>query len=61
MNVSQISGTNSNPSVWQPIVATIVVNFLIIMALALSNWLHMLFRHNRRAGVREILGFAVGR
>jgi hypothetical protein len=61
MNVSQISGSNSNPSVWQPVVATVAVNFLIIIALAISNWIHMLLRHDRKAGVREILGFAIGR
>ena len=48
MNVSEISGSNSNPNIWQ---GTLVV----------PNWIHIIAKHGRKAGAKEVLGFAVGR
>ena len=61
MNISQISGSPSNPSAWQPVVAVAVLNVGILVLLALGNWLVVLRRYERRAGWGEVLGFAVGR
>lgn len=60
MNVSQISGSDSNPNIWQFFVATVALNVVMLLTLAISNWIHTMLKHGRRAGVREILGFAVG-
>lgn len=61
MNVSQISGSTSNPNIWQFFVATFGVNVLILAVLAITNWIHILQRRSRKAGMKEVLGFAVGR
>lgn len=61
MNVSQISGSNSNPNIWQFFVATTVVNFLILAVLAIAYWAHILQRRSRKAGLKEILCFAIGK
>jgi hypothetical protein len=61
MNVSQISGDDSNPNIWQFFVATVVLNVVMLLTLASSNWIQTIFKHGRRAGMREVLGFAVGK
>lgn len=60
MNVSQISGSNSNPNIWQFFVAVAVMNVGVILTLAISNWIHTRVKHGRKAGMREVFGFAVG-
>lgn len=60
MNVSQISGSDSNPNIWQFFVAVAVMNVVVLISLAVSNWIHTRVKHGRRAGVKEIFGFAVG-
>lgn len=59
MNVYQING--SAPDLWQFFVAVAVLNVLVLLALALSNWFHVLWKHERKAGFKEVFGFAVGR
>jgi Mg2+ and Co2+ transporter CorA len=61
MNVSEISGSDSNPNIWQFFVAVVAMNVVVLLSLAISNWVHTMRKHGRKAGVREILGFAVGR
>ena len=61
MNVSEISGSNSNPNIWQFFVALIVFNFIILFTLAASSWFHIIQKHGRRAGAKEVFGFAVGK
>jgi hypothetical protein len=61
MNVSQISGSSSNPSIWQPFVAVAVMNILVVVVLAFWNWIHIQIKHGRVAGMKEVLGFAVGK
>jgi hypothetical protein len=61
MNVSQISGSTSNPNIWQFFVAVAAMNIVMVIVLALSNWVHIQLKHKRVAGVKEVLGFAVGR
>jgi hypothetical protein len=61
MNVSQITADNSNPSIWLFFVGTVVLNIFIAFVLAMSNWLHIRMNHNRTPGIKEFLGFAVGR
>ena len=61
MNVSQISGSTANPNIWQFFVAVAAMNIVMVLVLALSNWVHVQMKHRRAAGVKEILGFAVGR
>jgi Mg2+ and Co2+ transporter CorA len=61
MNVSQISGSTSNPNIWQFFVACAGLNVLIVLTLAISNWLSVIRKHERKAGVKEIFGFAVGK
>lgn len=60
MNVSQISGSDSNPDIWQFVVAVAVMNVGMVFALAISNWIHTRVKHGRKAGMREVFGFAVG-
>ena len=61
MNVSQISGSTSNPSIWQPFVCVAVMNMLVVFVLAGWNWIHIQIKHGRVAGMKEVFGFAVGR
>ncbi len=61
MNVSQISGSTSNPNIWQFFVAVAVFNVAVVLALSVSNWVHIQWKHGRAAGLKEVLGFAVGR
>jgi hypothetical protein len=60
MNVSQISGSTSNPNIWQFFVAVAVMNVAVVLALAMWNWISILRKHGRSAGLTEVLGFAVG-
>lgn len=60
MNVSQISGSTSNPNIWQFFVAVAVMNVAVVIALAMWNWIHIQIKHGRSAGLKEVLGFAVG-
>lgn len=59
MNVSQLNG--STPDIWQFFVATAAVDVIIVLALALSNWVHIASKQGRTAGVREVFSFALGR
>jgi hypothetical protein len=61
MNVSEISGTNENPDIWQAFVAVVALNLLVVAVLALSNWIHIARTHSRWAGAREVFGFAIGK
>ena len=61
MNVSQISGSSSNPSIWQPFVVVAVMNIVVVLVLACYNWIHIQVKHGRVAGMKEVLGFAVGK
>ena len=61
MNVSEISGSNSNPDIWQFFVAVVGLNLVVVLTLAVSNWFHIVQKHGRRAGAREVFGFAVGK
>jgi hypothetical protein len=60
MNVSQISGTSSNPNIWQFFVAVAVMNVLVVIALGAWYWISIQMKHGRSAGLKEVLGFAVG-
>ena len=60
MNVSQLSGDNANPSIWQPFVAVAALNVLFVTALAVTNWVQIQMHHHRTAGVKEVFGYAVG-
>jgi hypothetical protein len=61
MNVSQISGSDTNPNIWQFFVAVAVMNVLVALTIALATWVHNLRKHGKKAGVKEFLGFAVGK
>lgn len=61
MNVAEISGSNTNPDTWQFFVAIIILNMSIVLVLAVSNWVHIITKHGRRAGAKEVFGFAVGK
>ncbi|KAG0651645.1 hypothetical protein D0Z07_2142 [Hyphodiscus hymeniophilus] len=60
MNVSQISGSSTNPNIWQFFVAVAVFNAAVVVALAMWYWVSIQLRHGRSAGLKEVLGFAVG-
>jgi small neutral amino acid transporter SnatA (MarC family) len=60
MNVSQISGSDSNPNIWQFFVAVAVMNVVMVLTLAFSNWVHTIVSRGRNAGLKEVFGFAVG-
>lgn len=60
MNVSQISGSSSNPNIWQFFVAVAVLNIAVVLVLCGLNWIQILLRHQRRAGMKEIFEIAVG-
>ena len=59
MNVYEING--STPDIWQFFVATAVMDTIIVLALAISNFAHIAIRQKRTAGVKEVFSFAVGR
>lgn len=59
MNVSEISGSNSNPNIWQFFVAVVALNVVVMLALAISNWVHIITKHGRNAGAKEAFKFAV--
>ena len=61
MNVSEISGTDSNPSIWQFFVAVAVLNASVLLALSVTNWIRVHIKHGRTAGIKETIGFAVGK
>lgn len=58
MNVSEISGSNSNPNIWPFSVAVVVLNMVVMLALAVSNRLHIITKHGRTARAKEVLKFA---
>ena len=60
MNVAQISGSNTNPGIWQFFVAVAILNILIVLFLAALSWFHTLTKHGRKAGAKEVFGFAMG-
>jgi hypothetical protein len=60
MNVSQISGSSSNPNIWQFFVAVAGLNFVVLAVLAISNWISIQIKHGRAAGTKEIVRYAVG-
>ena len=61
MNVAEISGSSSNPDIWQFFVAVLALNGLVLVTLAASNWFHIIQKHGRKAGAKEVFGFAVGK
>jgi hypothetical protein len=61
MNVSQISGSPSNPNIWQFFVAVAVFNLGVIVVLSISSWIQIQSKHGRKAGLKEILGYSIGR
>ena len=61
MNVSEISGSSSSPSIWQFFAGVAILNLVVVLALALSNWLHIAAKHGRKASAKEVFGFAVGK
>jgi hypothetical protein len=61
MNVSQISGSNTNPSIWQFFVAVAVLNVAMLLGLSITNWIRVQTKHKRTASLKEVLGFAVGK
>jgi hypothetical protein len=61
MNVSQISGSDSNPNIWQFFVAVAVMNVAVVFTLAASNWIHTMIKHRKRLNFKDTFGFAVGR
>jgi len=61
MNVSQISGSNTNPSIWQFFVAVAVLNVAMLLGLSITNWIRVQIKHGRTASLKETLGFAVGK
>ena len=61
MNVSEISGSDSNPNIWQFFVAVIALNFTVLLTWAASSWFHIIQKHGRRAGAKEVFSFAVGK
>jgi hypothetical protein len=60
MNVSEISGSDSNPRIWQFFVAVLVFNILMLLGLSISNWIRVQIKHGRTAGLKETFAFAVG-
>jgi hypothetical protein len=60
MNVSQISGSTSNPNIWQFFVAIAAMNVAVVIVLATWNWVQIMIKHRRSAEFKEVLGFAVG-
>jgi hypothetical protein len=60
MNVSEISGSSSNPRIWQFFVAVLIFNILMLLGLSLSNWIRVQMKHGRRTGLKETFAFAVG-
>jgi len=61
MNVSQISGSSSNPNIWQFFVAVAVLNVVVVLALSISIWVQIVMKHGRKAGLKEILGYSIGK
>ena len=60
MNVSEISGSDSNPRIWQFFVAVLVFNILMLLGLSVSNLIRVQIKHGRTAGLKETFAFAVG-
>jgi threonine/homoserine/homoserine lactone efflux protein len=60
MNVSQISGSSSNPNIWQFFVATVGLNIVIISVLAISAWSQAYFKHRQKVGWKEVLAITFG-
>ncbi len=58
MNVYEING--SAPDIWQFFVGVVALNVVVVLCLMLANWIHILQKHQRKAGWKEILGFATG-
>lgn len=61
MNVSQISGDTSNPNIWQFFVAVAIFNAVVVIALSISVWVQIQVKHGRKAGLKEILGYSIGK
>jgi hypothetical protein len=60
MNVSEISGSDSNPRIWQFFVAVLVFNILMLLGLSIGNWIRVQIKHGRTAGLKETFAIAVG-
>lgn len=61
MNVSEISGSSTNPNIWQFFVAVAVFNVLVLLALSVSNWFSIHLKHGRTAGIKEVVAMAFGK
>ncbi|KAK6343150.1 hypothetical protein TWF718_008523 [Orbilia javanica] len=58
MNVSEISGTDQNPNIWQFFVACIGLNVVILLLMAASHWVGEMRKYRRLVGVKEVWAFA---
>jgi hypothetical protein len=61
MNVSEISGSSSNPNIWQFFVAVAIFNVCVILALSISTWIRILNKHGRKAHFWEVVGYSMGK
>lgn len=59
MNVRELVG--NGPDIWQFFVAVIVLNIVVLLGLALTSWVHVLQTHKRKATMKEVIGFVLGR
>ena len=55
MNVTEISGDNANPTLWQFFVAVVVMNVVVMMCLSLDAWIHVKRKYGRKAGLKETI------
>ncbi|KAF3163421.1 hypothetical protein EYR41_008814 [Orbilia oligospora] len=58
MNVSEISGTEENPNIWQFFVACIGLNVVILLLMVASHWVGEMRKYRRLVGVKEVWAFA---
>lgn len=61
MNVTEISGSNTNPGIWQFFVAVVALNMVVLLTMAGYNWFHVIQKQGRRAGPKEVFSLAVGK
>ncbi|KAF2759124.1 hypothetical protein EJ05DRAFT_509986 [Pseudovirgaria hyperparasitica] len=60
MNITEISGDDSNPRLWQFFVAVAGLCVVIMLIIAVSAWVQMAVQLHRRARFKDILTFALG-
>ncbi len=62
MNVSELSGSSSNPNIWQFFVAVAVFDVLVVVAFMIY-WIQLQLKQGKKLGsdlLKGALGFAVG-